>query len=88
MIIKSDAAVVYCYRTNGRALDVGCSVGGGTFELATTFDEAVGFDFSQAFVDAANGTFISRFISGNRGEKIEQYITINFALNTIPRTRM
>jgi len=42
-------------KTNGRALDVGCSVGGGTFELATTFDEAVGFDFSQAFVDAANG---------------------------------
>eukprot|EP00729_Bicosta_minor_P010778 gene10778-470_t len=41
-------------RTNGRALDIGCSVGGGTFELATTFDEAVGFDFSHAFIDAAN----------------------------------
>lgn len=37
-----------------RALDVGCSVGRSTFRLAELFDEAVGIDFSQAFVDAAN----------------------------------
>lgn len=38
---------------NGRALDVGCAVGGGSFELARTFDEVVAFDFSEAFVDLA-----------------------------------
>lgn len=42
-------------RTNGRALDVGCAVGGSSFELAASgFDEVVGFDFSKAFVDMAN----------------------------------
>lgn len=39
---------------NQRALDVGCSVGGASFELARSFDEVVGIDFSHAFVDAAN----------------------------------
>merc|ERR1711966_92718 len=41
-------------KINGRALDVGCAVGGTSFELATHFDEVVGFDFSKAFVDTAN----------------------------------
>lgn len=40
-------------KTNGRALDVGCAVGGTSFELATHFDQVVGFDFSAAFVNAA-----------------------------------
>jgi putative 4-mercaptohistidine N1-methyltranferase len=38
----------------GRALDLGCSVGGATFELAKHFREVVGIDSSQTFVDAAN----------------------------------
>jgi len=42
-------------RTNGRALDLGCAVGGASFELAAagSFEEVVGIDFSQSFVDAA-----------------------------------
>lgn len=36
-----------------RALDVGCAVGGATFELARYYDTAVGIDFSHAFVAAA-----------------------------------
>jgi len=36
-----------------RALDIGCSVGGASFELCREFDQVVGIDFSQAFVDAA-----------------------------------
>lgn len=39
--------------SSGRALDVGCAVGGTSFELATGFNEVVGFDFSKAFVNAA-----------------------------------
>ena len=38
----------------GRALDLGCAVGRSTIELAKYFDQVVGLDYSQAFVDAAN----------------------------------
>jgi len=41
--------------TNGRALDIGCSVGGSSFELARTFDEVQAFDFSDNFINAAKG---------------------------------
>lgn len=36
-----------------RALDVGCAVGGSTFELSQYFDEVRGIDFSHGFIDAA-----------------------------------
>lgn len=36
-----------------RALDVGCAVGGSTFELARAFQAVVGIDFSAAFIGAA-----------------------------------
>lgn len=38
---------------NARALDVGCSVGRSSFELARYCAEVVGIDFSQNFIDAA-----------------------------------
>lgn len=37
-----------------RALDVGCSVGGATFELARYFTDVVGIDYSSSFVDVCN----------------------------------
>eukprot|EP00798_Chlamydomonas_sp_ICE-L_P032232 gene32232-16795_t len=37
-----------------RALDVGCAVGGGSFELAKFFDEVIGVDSSAAFLKAAD----------------------------------
>ena len=37
----------------GRALDLGCSVGRSTFELARHFDEVIGIDYSHAFIQAA-----------------------------------
>jgi 5-histidylcysteine sulfoxide synthase/putative 4-mercaptohistidine N1-methyltranferase len=37
-----------------RAIDVGCAVGGAVFELARTFEEVVGVDLSEAFIEAAN----------------------------------
>jgi len=37
-----------------RALDLGCSVGRSSFELARHCDEVIGIDYSQAFIDAAN----------------------------------
>jgi putative 4-mercaptohistidine N1-methyltranferase len=37
-----------------RALDIGCAVGGASFELARGFGEVLGVDLSRAFIDAAN----------------------------------
>ncbi|MFT5836593.1 MAG: putative 4-mercaptohistidine N1-methyltransferase [Candidatus Azotimanducaceae bacterium] len=37
-----------------RALDLGCSVGRSSFELAKHCKEVIGIDYSQAFIDAAN----------------------------------
>lgn len=39
--------------TGGRALDLGCAVGGSTFELARHFDEVIGLDYSHRFIEAA-----------------------------------
>ena len=36
-----------------RALDIGCAVGGASFELARGFDTVLGVDLSRAFIDAA-----------------------------------
>jgi len=41
-------------QNTGRALDVGCAVGGASFALAKHFDSVCGVDFSHAFVKAAN----------------------------------
>jgi len=40
-------------RTNNSALDMGCAVGGASFELAKDFNHVDAFDFSESFVDAA-----------------------------------
>jgi len=37
-----------------RALDLGCAVGGASFELSKYFDQVVGVDFAQGLVQAAN----------------------------------
>jgi len=36
-----------------RALDIGCAVGGSSFELARSYDEVVGVDLSASFIGAA-----------------------------------
>jgi len=35
------------------ALDVGCAVGGATFELSRAFTDVIGVDFSHGFIEAA-----------------------------------
>jgi len=40
-------------KTNNRALDVGCSVGGSAFRLATYFDHVEAFDYSENFIATA-----------------------------------
>ena len=40
--------------TQHRALDIGCAVGRSTFELARTFHETIGIDYSHNFIHAGN----------------------------------
>ena len=35
-------------------MDIGCAVGASSFELARIFDEVVGIDYSQSFINACN----------------------------------
>ena len=37
-----------------KALDIGCAVGRSSFELARSFDNVIGIDFSHAFIDKCN----------------------------------
>jgi putative 4-mercaptohistidine N1-methyltranferase len=38
----------------GRVLDLGCAVGAASFELSQSFQEVIGLDYSQSFINAAN----------------------------------
>lgn len=44
----------FSHRNDLRALEVGCSVGRASFELATYFNEVTGLDFSARFIRIAN----------------------------------
>ncbi len=58
-----------------RALDVGCAVGGSTFELARSFETVVGIDFSAAFIAAANHLRTNGELSYSVRTEGEQYTT-------------
>jgi SAM-dependent methyltransferase len=45
----------------GRVLDLGCAVGRSTIELAQYFSEAVGLDYSNAFVEAAKKAALEQY---------------------------
>lgn len=72
-----------------RALDIGCAVGGASFQLATYFDEVVGIDYSQHFVDAAekmklNGVAeVSIQKQGSIFEKIEAKVDEDIDRNRV-----
>lgn len=54
-----------------RALDIGCAVGRASFELARSFDEVVGIDFSHAFVARCNEmkyAGLSNYVMPDEGE--------------------
>ena len=52
--------ILFCFffiwqtKTLNRALDIGCAVGRSSFELAREFQEVIGIDYSQSFVDACD----------------------------------
>lgn len=40
-------------KKTSRALDIGCAVGGACFELSRKFDQVIGIDLSESFINAA-----------------------------------
>lgn len=52
---------------NGRALDLGCSVGRTTIDLAKQFTEVVGIDKSKAFIHTAKEKLVE---FPNAGSKV------------------
>jgi len=49
-------------KSKGRALDLGCAIGRSSFELARSFEEVVGIDFSARFIQHAQKIKDSRLL--------------------------
>jgi len=54
---------------SGRALDLGCSVGRSTFELARHCGVVVGLDFSRRFIDAAESLRVDGVLAYRRTDE-------------------
>lgn len=48
-------------KLTGRALDIGCAVGRTTIEIASNFDEVIGIDLSNAFIESANNVLTTKY---------------------------
>jgi len=67
-------------RTNNKALDMGCSVGGSSFELARSFDHVDAFDFSENFVNAAKNMQNGKKLKFNVPIEAELFETVEAIL--------
>jgi putative 4-mercaptohistidine N1-methyltranferase len=66
---------------NARALDLGCAVGGSSFELARACGEVLGIDYSHAFIRAAD---VLRETGRHAFEKIVEGEIIEPAVAEVP----
>lgn len=57
----------------GTAFDIGCAVGGGSFELARAYDSVAGVDLSEPFIDAAKAL--------SRGESLDYRVIMEGELS-------
>lgn len=74
---------------NARALDIGCSVGRSSFELARYCTEVIGIDFSHRFVAAAKAVRESGYAEFNRCEEGHLATALrNFLPSEIDRHRV
>jgi 5-histidylcysteine sulfoxide synthase/putative 4-mercaptohistidine N1-methyltranferase len=65
----ADHAIAAHQGATTKALDLGCAVGRSTFELARTFDEVIGIDFSARFIRQAISLQENGLVSYNRIEE-------------------
>jgi putative 4-mercaptohistidine N1-methyltranferase len=67
-----------------RVLDVGCAVGRSTFEMCRNAKEAIGIDFSQAFIDAADQLARGKNLSYERLEEAGLVTTLEARIEPGP----
>ena len=69
-------------RTNSRALDVGCAVGGSSFELAKSFDHVEAFDFRYVLPSGTNDVLptFTHFLTQLLYPKLHLPVTVLFRL--------
>ena len=53
------------------ALDLGCAVGGSTFEMSRCYEKVIGIDFSHSFINAAETLRLGENISYQRLEEAQ-----------------
>ena len=74
---------------DSRALDLGCSVGCSSFELARICDEVVGIDFSHSFIDAAKRLVATGVHPATRLDEGSATTTLEVAIDSdIDRSRV
>lgn len=56
-----------------RGLDLGCAVGGSTFEMARTCQTVIGIDFSESFINAAEKIRLGESIEYRRLEEAQLF---------------
>jgi 5-histidylcysteine sulfoxide synthase/putative 4-mercaptohistidine N1-methyltranferase len=66
-----------------KALDLGCAVGRGSFELAKTFAETIGIDFSARFIRQAIGLLENGFISYSICDEGELQSTRQYSIDEL-----
>jgi len=71
-----------------RALDVGCAVGGATFQLARTFDEVIGVDLSEQFIEAAEEIRLSGELAFRRRDEGDLYTSLAVSIGSDLRDRV
>lgn len=65
----------------GRALDLGCAVGGASFVLARSFDEVVGIDFSESFIATAQSLAQTEVFRSSE----EEWVVFSELRKTVPQ---
>lgn len=65
-----------------RVLDLGCAVGGASFELARNFSEVVGIDLSELFISTANKIKHEGKITFDRKDEGNLRTTLNYNIDT------
>ena len=83
-ICKSHAS-----KSSQRVLDIGCAVGGSSFELARYYEQVVGIDYSHKFIEAANEMKLNGTVKYTMLKQGSVYVNRTSTLDdTIDRSRV
>jgi len=79
----------YASKSSQRVLDIGCAVGGSSFELARYYEQVVGIDYSHKFIEAANEMKLNGTVKYTMLKQGSVYVNRTSTLDdTIDRSRV